>query len=451
MLVPEKGRVMGSLRIFIAIPTFLPMVGGAEKQALAHGRSLRERGFVSTIVTLRHDRNWLPYEVIEGVPVIRVAGALLGGREKLAGPLRKLFYFMGLLIMSWTFWQRRHHYEAIHCFHLGLEALVIALVCRLTGKALIVSVRCADSGMGTKSSGKASLLAGPLDAKTPWLQVNERDRLEGDLVTLESLGKPVVRFTRSQFQRIRAVIVILSSRMKDYLAVHDFNLPDIELIPNGVDSARFQPICTHTPASQQDGRAQVVVCVSKFRYQKGVDVLLQAWYLVQKHAPQARLIIVGDGPLQNQLEQMVQALGIASSVEFAGLQSDVSAQLHRSGLAALPSYWEGMPNALLEVMACGLPCVATRVSGSEDIIQHGVNGLLVEPADYQGMAQALLTLLRDPALALKYGNAARATIEKYYSLESVTDRYVELYQRIVGRRSQTAQATQTSETYHLSS
>src|SRR5690349_10786607 len=113
---------MGSLRIYIAILTFLPMVGGAEKQALAHGCSLRERGFVSTIVTLRHDRNWLPHEVIEGVPIIRVAGALLGGREKLPGPLRKLLCFMGLLVMSWTFWQRRHQYDAIHCYHLGFEA-----------------------------------------------------------------------------------------------------------------------------------------------------------------------------------------------------------------------------------------------------------------------------------------------------------------------------------------
>ena len=99
-------------------------------------------------------------------------------------------------------------------------------------------------------------------------------------------------------------------------------------------------------------------------------------------------------------------------------------------MAVLPSRWEGMPNALLEGMACGLPCVATRVSGSEDIIQHGINGLLVESEDYQDMAQALLTLLRDPGLAQKYGQAAHGTVDRHYSLERVMDRYVELYQRI---------------------
>jgi glycosyltransferase involved in cell wall biosynthesis len=190
------------------------------------------------------------------------------------------------------------------------------------------------------------------------------------------------------------------------------------------------------------------------RYEKGIDVLLQAWYLVQKQLPQpsqARLIIVGDGPLQTQLECMAQALGIAGSVEFAGLQSDILAQLHRGTLAVLPSRFEGMPNALLEAMACGSACVATRVSGSEDIIQHGVNGLLVESEDYQGMAQALFTLLRNPALAQKYGHVARTTIEKHFSLEHITDMYVELYQRIADHRSQNIEDIQPSEIYHLPS
>src|SRR5205085_434813 len=150
---------------------------------------------------------------------------------------------------------------------------------------------------------------------------------------------------------------------------------------------------------------------------------------------------------QTQLECMAQALGIAGSVEFAGLQSDVPAQLHRGCLAVLPSRWEGMPNALLEAMACGLACVATRVSGSEDAIEHGVNGLLVEPEDYQGLAQALLILLGDQALTEQYGKAARISSEKYYSLEHIMDKYIELYQSMVDARSD----TQPSKIYHLSS
>ena len=322
-----------------------------------------------------------------------------------------------------------------------------------------------------------SLVAGPLDASTPWLHVEMGDKMKGDLEDLARLGRFGVRFTRTLLCRNRAVIVILSSRMRHYLALHDLSLPDVQLIPNGVDTVRFRPpdlgVMAGARAKQsqegqtragarkapdrhkaqplhiepastgqesiQEKREQVVVCVSRLSYEKGIDVLLQAWRLVYEQCPQAKLLLVGDGPLHSRCEQMAQALNITTGVEFMGLQSDVPAQLHRGSIAVLPSRREGMPNAVLEAMACGLPCVAARVSGSEDIISHGVNGLLVEPEDYEGMAQALLTLLRDPHLTRRYGYAARRTIEERYSLEYVTDEYVELYSRITGHKLQARQ------------
>jgi glycosyltransferase involved in cell wall biosynthesis len=103
----------------------------------------------------------------------------------------------------------------------------------------------------------------------------------------------------------------------------------------------------------------------------------------------------------------------------------------------------------LEAMACGLPCVATRVSGSEDIIQNGVNGLLVESEDYQGMALALLTLLRDSTLSLKYGYAARTTIEQHYSLQQTMDAFIGLYQRVIGFKSKRMNSNLESSTLSL--
>lgn len=437
---------MSNPRIYIAIAAFHPLVGGAETRTLAQARNLRERGYAATVITFRHNKMWLPGEVIQGVPVIRVAGALLGGREKLPRPIQRLLYLLALLVMGWTLWHQRQRYDMMHVCQLSLLALPAAIVCQLTGKPmLIVIVSAAGSGLGkvTKSHGNASLIAGPLDATTSWLQVGRRTRVGGDLEGLERFGRPVVRLVRSLLHRTHTTIVILSSRMKGYLAAHDFDLPDVQLIPNGVDIARFRPTRVDTPI---DERAQVVVCISRLSYEKGIDVLLQAWCLVHKQTPQGKLIIVGTGPIQTQLERMAKELGIAGSVEFAGQQSDVPRQLHRGGLGVLPSRCEGMPNALLEAMACGLPCVATRVSGSEDVIQHGVNGLLVEPEDYQGMAQALLTFLHDPVLAQKYGQAARETVERYYSFEQVMDRYAELYQRIAQHRCQIAGDTSSSRT-----
>ena len=169
----------------------------------------------------------------------------------------------------------------------------------------------------------------------------------------------------------------------------------IALIPNGVDVERFHPLEETTTTGE---RTEVAVCVARMRYEKGIDVLLQAWSIVQRELPQARLVLVGRGQFKRHCKKWQRPWVLQRALSLW----DCRKMCQRSYTAGRwpPSLaLGGAMNALLEEMACGLACVATRVSGSEDAIQHGVNGLLVEPEDYRGMAQALLTLLRDPALA----------------------------------------------------
>lgn len=421
-----------TLRIYFAISTFFPLVGGAETQTHAQCQRLRERGYEPTVVTFRHDASWLPYEVLDGVPVMRVAGLLLGSRKNLPRQLQQLLYMLAIFQMAWTLWQHRRDYDILHLIQFNLLVLPLALVCRLAGKPMIIAVRSVGPGKEVCLHNHLPLAAGPLSSSVPALRL-EGFQYGGDLENFERWGKFGTRFTSWLLGHMPSVVVVLSSRMKVYLAAHNLHVPDVQLIPNGVNITHFRP---DTVASQVAGQDQTVVCVSRLSHEKGIEVLLQAWHLIQKQMPQAKLIIVGIGPLQDQLKHIAHALDITGSVEFAGLQHDVPAQFHRGSLAVLPSHWEGMPNALLEAMACGRACVATRVSGSEDIIEHGVNGLLVEPGDYENMAKALLTLLSDPPLAKKYGHAARATIEQQYSMEHITDMYVELYERITVRRLQ---------------
>jgi len=400
-------------------------------QAKAQGVALCKRGHDTTIVTFRHAKEWPSREVVSGLPVIRVAGKLLAERAKYPKSMQKLLYLLAQVVLGWTLWTQRHHYDVLHVYQLSLLALPATLVCRLARKPLIISVRSTGSGKLTRSLANVTLAVGPLDPTAPWLQVDGHTWIDGDLEPLKRMGKFFMDVTRSLLVQTRAVVVILSTRMKGYLATHDLLLPGVQLIPNGVDIDRFRPVYDEAMLRT---RENTVICVSKFRYEKGNDVLLQAWHIVHKELPQAHLILVGAGPLQKHLQNMAEALQITESIEFAGLQSDVPAQLHRAGIAVLPSRWEGMPNAVLEGMACALACVATRVSGSEDIIQHGENGLLVESEDYEAMAQALLTLLRNPALARQYGRAARKTIEQDYSFDHITSTYIKLYQTVLGRR-----------------
>lgn len=418
---------MNTPRIYIVIGTFYPLVGGAETQALAQGKALRQLGYEAKILTFRHKNAWPVHDTIDGVPLMRVGGTFIGARTTLPRKIQQFLYMLALIALGWRLWQERHHYDVLHVYQLSLLTLPTAIVCRLAKKPMLIAVRSSGSGKTSGSHHTSSLLAGPLDPTLPWLQIEAETWVDGDLEGLVRMGKRTVHFARTQLLKLGAVVIVLSSRMKSYLAAHDFLLPSTRRIPNGVDIVRFHPT---SEAPRDQTRSQTVVCVAKLRYEKGIDVLLQAWHLVHKEQPQARLLLVGSGPIQPQLTHMAEALEITDSVEFVGLQSDVVAQLHRSGIAVLPSRWEGMPNALLEAMACGLACVSTRVSGSEDIIEHGVNGLLVDIEDYEGMARALVTLLQNPTLAQNYGKNARLTIEQQYALDHITSLYIELYQTV---------------------
>lgn len=420
---------MHNPRIYIAIATFHPLIGGAEKQALMQGRSLRARGIEATVLTFHHESSWPKHEEIDGVPVIRVGGSVLHNRRQLPRPLQKILYLVAMIIMGWSVWRHRQHFDILHVYQLNIIALPTAFACWIARKAMVVAIRC--TGSETPLSAHQSSLAGPLDPNLPCLRIPGRFKSGHDLEDLERLGKPIVHLTHALLLRIHAVVLVLSTRMKEYPATHKFPLPDMQLIPNGIDITQYHPQAG-SPSTEE--RAYTAVCVARLSYEKGIDVLLQAWNLVHHEEPQAHLLIIGDGPLHAQLPGMAEALGLSQSVTFAGAQRDIPAQLCRGSFAVSSSRWEGMPNAILEAMACGIPCVATRVSGSEDIIQHDKNGLLVEAGDYSAMAQAILKLLRDPERTCRYGQAARVRIEQAYSLEHVTDRYVALYQHIFQSR-----------------
>jgi glycosyltransferase involved in cell wall biosynthesis len=363
---------------------------------------------------------------------VRIAGTLLDGRARYPRALQQILYLCALLVLIWTLWRDRHRYDILHVYQFSSIALPTALACRLTGKPMLISLR--STGQEKPRTGRSattSLLAGPLDPATPCLQVNGLTWIDGDMESLIHMGKPAVWLTRSLLTTNHAHIIILSSRMKQYLSHKNFLLPYTHFIPNGVDMKIYYPLQSQQTAKK---REHTVICVSRLRYEKGIDVLLQAWRLVQQQDSLAQLIIVGGGPLRQQLLSMADALGITGNIEFAGIHNDVVGQLRRAGLAVLPSRWEGMPNALLEAMACGLPCVATRVSGSEDIIQSEINGLLVEPEQPALLAHALRRIVTDRALALRLGQEARDTIVTRYRIETVAERCLHLYHYLLSQQ-----------------
>ncbi len=405
MFLHEEGRerFMTTIRVYIAPETFFPLVGGLERQALLQSKYLRAQGIEATIITMHFQSECPQYEVVEGVPVQRVAGRILTWHDYLPGLLRRLCYLLALFAMGWQLWRCRDKYDILHVFQFSLFTLPALVVCRLARKPLVVAMRC----------------------DTPPLKGQSRARSWADLDGLARLGRPALRLINYQLRLAQACIVVLSTHMRESLRRYGLDGAPIRLIPNGVDTVCF------APHAEQEEQALTVICVAQFRHQKGIDVLLCAWSLLVEQLPEARLILVGDGPLCTSLQHLAEELGITASVEFAGLRSDVARQYLRGRIAVLPSRWEGMPNALLEAMACGRACIATRVSGSEDVLFQEEHGLLVEPEDRDGLAAALWLLLTEPEIARRYGQAARQHIEQHYAFPRIMDRHIELYREIL--------------------
>ena len=156
---------------------------------------------------------------------------------------------------------------------------------------------------------------------------------------------------------------------------------------------------------------------------------MRALQIVAPHLHQA--LIVGDAADHSSISAAIAEAGLADRVELLGDRTDVRDLLARSDIFVLATLSEGMPFALLEAMAEGLPAVASSVGGIPEIVQDGENGLLVPPGDPEELARALHRLLTDADLRIRLGKAPRRTIAEHHDLERFRSQHVELFQRLV--------------------
>ena len=200
------------------------------------------------------------------------------------------------------------------------------------------------------------------------------------------------------------------------------------VIPNGVDLTAFTPA---SPADRVAARgrlglteAPLVVCVGRLSRQKGQDVLLEAWPAVRAHVPDARLVLVGEGPDRDRLERRA-----PPEVLFAGIRPDVPDWLAAADVVAAPSRWEGMSYALLEALARARSVVASDTAGAKEAL-GGRTKAIVPVEDAEALADALVERLLDPALAAAEGQEGRAWVEERHdvrrSVAAVAALYVEL-------------------------
>lgn len=239
-------------------------------------------------------------------------------------------------------------------------------------------------------------------------------------VTKHPIGAWLTRTLLQRAQRVTA----LSQALKTATTAIGVPAEQIEVIPNGVDVRSFAP-----PVDAQ--RQPVILFVGYLIARKGVRYLLDALPPVLQALPNFRAVLIGDGPEENALRQQAAALGIAERVEFLGFlpQEQVRHWMQRATVFVLPSLEEGQGVVLLEALASGLPVVASRVDGIQEVVTNQV-GVLVEPAQPPALAAALLNLLQNPSQWAALSQQARQHMLNHYDWDQIANRYLELYQEL---------------------
>jgi glycosyltransferase involved in cell wall biosynthesis len=203
-------------------------------------------------------------------------------------------------------------------------------------------------------------------------------------------------------------------------------------IYSGIELDQFRPVTEDTKNSIRSkwriGQEDVVIgVVSKLWEGKGHAILIEAIKELRKEIQNIRLVIVGEGYLNNELRNLVHMLGLSDSVLFTGFQMDVSEIMATFDIAVLPSFFEGMGRVLLEAMAMEKPVVASRVGGIPDLVEHGVNGFLVSPGDVLELSNAIKKIVIDKKLALEMSKKGRKRITEHFSAEAMVQSIEKVY------------------------
>lgn len=237
--------------------------------------------------------------------------------------------------------------------------------------------------------------------------------------------------------RFAARFYCLTNDMAEWVGSHRI-VPrwKIRVIRNGIDTD-----CYRAPGDTASVRASlgipadapVIGTVGRLNEIKRQDLLLRAFARLRCPGPAAHLLLVGDGPLRAELEQLAKELGVVDRVHFAGYQDHTPPYLHAMQVFALTSRSEGMPQALLEACVAGVPVVASRVGGIPEVVEHDRTGLLCEPGDEGTLVSALESLLGSPELRRRLAAAAHDRVESAFSVARMAAEYHRDFLELLGR------------------
>ena len=242
--------------------------------------------------------------------------------------------------------------------------------------------------------------------------------------------KHLVPFFRS-LEPVDHLIAVSEAQRQTYLRV-GVHPSRITTVPNGIRARGTGPGRRAAREALGIGMDQLVVMtVGRLNVMKGHVHLLDAVPGLHRRFPDLAVVVLGRGHLHEQLQAQAEALGVAGAVHLVGHRSDARMLLDAADVFVLPSRHEGMPLVLLEAMDAGLPVVATRVIGSEEVVVDGETGLLVRPRDPAALEHALSRLLADPALRASFGQAGRQRFHACFTSGRMATDTARVYDRVL--------------------
>ena len=238
----------------------------------------------------------------------------------------------------------------------------------------------------------------------------------------------IMRLLNQWLARRCVRIIAISDAVREFVcAVEGIPPRKVERIYYGLDAAPAPQNVADLRTELGWAGAPLIGFVGRLTGQKGVDVLLNAFAIVHRALPTARLLLIGDGPQRATLAALAGGLQISAAVHFAGWREDARAQMAALNVLAIASRWEGFGLVSLEAMQAGVAVVASRVSALPEIVLDGETGLLVPAANAAKLAAALLALLQDPQRAMQLGENGRLRAAQLFTVKQMAVQHAALY------------------------
>jgi glycosyltransferase involved in cell wall biosynthesis len=387
---------MKNLRIYVPIFNFYPIFGGAEKQAEKIFTELVKLGVEVHIITAKQNNNTPASEIYKGINIIRLP-FIYNGEIQL---FKKISSFIFMLEVFLFLVLNRNKYDILQNFFIDKYTFITVLCSILFKKPVIIR----EANISKSVKGK------------------------------ENFDKSLIqRLLYKIYRKSSAIIALTEEIQEEFINIFKFCNNKIHIIPNGVENfALIEKKDVRKKLGLKDD-ALIGIIAARLDKQKNHIAVFKAWKHLVNNYPDATLICLGAGQEKNYYQTFINDIDCKDNIILAGTKNNISEYYQAADFFILPSFYEGMSNALLEAMNLGIPCIVSDIRANRFLITNNENGVLFDlDIDDKALADLIVNLYKNRDLLMKLSNNAKIKA-KEFSINSISGIYLELYKSLLSK------------------